>query len=293
MRAAARTTSSITESLVAVLQLTSTNDKQENLKVARDLIEKSSALGAKVVFLPECFDFVGEDKKNSLELAEPLDGPTITSYREIAAKQNVWLSLGGFHEKVSLKDSIGMHNTHILLNNHGEIVGRYCKAHLFDVAVLGGAILMESEYVIPGKEISEPIATPVGKIGLQVQCYDLRFPELSIAQTQLGADILTYPSAFTVPTGMAHWEVLLRARAIENQCYVIASAQTGRHNANRQSYGHTMVIDPWGTVIAQCQEGIGLCLANIDQDYLKQLRESMPVWKHRRNDIYNNPLKGK
>lgn len=152
--------------------------------------------------------------------------------------------------------------------------------------------IMESDYVIPGERIVPPVETPVGKVGLAI-CYDMRFPELSLTLAKMGADILTFPSAFTFATGAAHWETLLRARAIESQCYVVAAAQTGTHNNKRSSWGHAMVVDPWGTVIAQCSEGTGVAIAHIDSSYVQQVRSSMPVWQHRRNDLYAemSPLK--
>lgn len=281
--------SSSPDVLIAVCQMTSTNNKDENIKTATNLITESSCLGAKVVFLPECFDYVGENRQQSIELAESLDGPIITACTNLARENKVWLSLGGYHEKGPVEDIARVYNTHLVIDDKGEIQRKYRKTHLFDVEISGGAIMKESEYVIPGEEMVNPVKTPAGNVSLQI-CYDLRFPELSIAQTQLGAEILTFPSAFTVITGMAHWEVLLRARAIENQCYVVAAAQSGAHNEKRQSYGHSMVIDPWGKIIAQCEEGIGICLANVSKDYLKKIRKEMPVWNHRRNDIYNNPL---
>ena len=163
----------------------------------------------------------------------------------------------------------------------------YNKTHLFDVNIPGSVALNESAYVTPGAVITPPVDTPLGKLGLGV-CYDLRFPEFSQALTRAGAQILTYPSAFTVKTGMAHWESLLRARAIETQCYVIAAAQTGQHNDKRSSYGHSMIVDPWGVVLAQCGEGVGVATANIDLDYLASVRTNMPVQTHRRADLYGD-----
>lgn len=147
--------------------------------------------------------------------------------------------------------------------------------------------MRESSSTLPGPRLEPPVSTPAGKLGLAV-CYDMRFPELSLALVQAGAEILTYPSAFGSVTGPAHWEVLLRARAIETQCYVVAAAQCGRHHENRMSYGHSMVVDPWGTVVAQCSEGPGLCLAHINLGYLRQLRQHLPVIQHRRPNLYSN-----
>ncbi|NXG62887.1 NIT1 amidase, partial [Hemiprocne comata] len=167
----------------------------------------------------------------------------------------------------------------------GRLVAAYRKTHLCDVELEGRVTMKESGFTNPGSEILPPVSTPAGKLGLSI-CYDLRFPEVSLALRHAGAEILTSPSAFTVPTGSAHWEVLLRARAIETQCYVVAAAQTGQNHERRVSYGHAMVVDPWGAVVAQCHEGPGLCYAEIDLGYLHRIRREMPVLNHRRHDLY-------
>lgn len=149
--------------------------------------------------------------------------------------------------------------------------------------------LVESEFSNPGEKVNPPVPTPVGKVGQGI-CYDLRFPEFAISMAKAGADILTYPSSFTVPTGADHWEVLLRARAIENQCYVVSAAQVGVHNPKRSSWGHSMVVDPWGAVIAQCGDGVGLALAIIDPQHHQRARSRLPVWTDRRPDIYGEVL---
>merc|ERR1712062_468002 len=180
--------------------------------------------------------------KETFELAETLDGPIISAIKKIALEKRIWVSLGGFHQKIS-DDKLS--NSHILINENGNIVQIYNKIHLFDAPLVN---LEESKYVKAGEKIQKPIVTPIGNVSLGI-CYDLRFPQFSTTQRINGAHILTYPSAFTVPTGEAHWECLLRARAIENQCWVIAAAQCGNHNPNRSSYGHSMVVDPWGKVV--------------------------------------------
>ncbi|NXL88432.1 NIT1 amidase, partial [Alectura lathami] len=167
----------------------------------------------------------------------------------------------------------------------GRMVAAYRKTHLCDVELEGRVAMRESSFTNPGTEIVPPVSTPAGKLGLSI-CYDLRFPEISLALRHAGAEILTYPSAFTFPTGSAHWEALLRARAIECQCYVVAAAQTGRNHESRVSYGHTLVADPWGTVVAQCGESPGLCYAEIDLEYLRRVRREIPVHSHRRPDLY-------
>ena len=279
----------------AIVQVTCTSDKVSNFNRIKTLIEQAvSNHNASVVFLPEAFDFIGESTNETLQLAEPIDGPLITQYRDLAQALKVSLSLGGFHEAIT--DNEGtvskIKNTHLMINEDGSIIAKYSKCHLFDVEIPEKNLkLKESDYVIPGAEICRPVSTSIGHVGLGI-CYDLRFPELSIAlgrNNSIGheADILTYPSAFTIPTGSAHWEVLLRARAIENQCYVVAAAQTGVHNKKRSSYGHSMIVDPWGSIVAQCSEGEGVSSAYINLDYLQKLRRNMPVWSHRRNDMYS------
>jgi predicted amidohydrolase/diadenosine tetraphosphate (Ap4A) HIT family hydrolase len=271
--------------MAAVIQLCCTDDKQANFERASALVREARRRGAALAMLPEACDYIGNSAKQTLELAEPLEGPTLKSYRELARSENVALSLGGLH--VLAEDGRRVRNTHVLLGADGEVLATYCKTHLFniDMSSSGGPRLQESDYVEPGTSITNPVSTPVGQVGLGI-CYDLRFAEFSSTLAARGAEILTYPSAFTVATGMAHWEVLLRGRAVETQCYVAAAAQTGRHNDKRASFGHSMIVDPWGTVLARCGEGEGLALAEIKPDYIQSVRRSMPVSQHRRKDLY-------
>ncbi|XP_076055686.1 ntrilase and fragile histidine triad fusion protein NitFhit isoform X2 [Oratosquilla oratoria] len=271
--------------LVAVAQMTSTADKEKNYLDCKYLIEKAVNLGAKMVFLPEACDYIASSKEEMLALSESLHGSTVQSYCLLAAQKKVWLSLGGLHIKEL--DETKLKNTHMIINDKGDIVSKYVKTHLFDVQLPEKNVdLRESAKVQEGSSIGTVIRTPVGLLASSI-CYDLRFPELSILHRRLGAQILTFPSAFTVPTGLAHWEPLLRARAIENQCYVIAAAQTGHHNQKRASYGHALVIDPWGAVVAQVSEGTNIALAEIDLQYLEKIRRNMPVVQHRREDLYH------
>ncbi|XP_053134783.1 deaminated glutathione amidase [Hemicordylus capensis] len=272
--------------LIAVCQVTSTPDKEHNFACCSQLVRQAAQRGACVVFLPEAFDFIGSSVEETLSLAEPLEGDHVQRYVSLARECGVWLSLGGFHERGKDWESTRrIYNCHLLLDPKGALVAAYRKTHLFDVELEGRVSLRESAFTNPGPQIVPPVDTPAGKVGLAV-CYDLRFPEISLALARDGAEILTYPSAFTTTTGAAHWEVLLRARAIETQCYVVAAAQTGQHHDRRTSYGHALVVDPWGSVVAQCQEGPGLCLAQIDLAYLRRIREEMPVFRHRRPDLY-------
>lgn len=279
-------TDSPAKPLIAVCQLTSNFDKEQNFATCSQLICEAARRGTSMVFLPENFDYIGRSTEETLNQAETLEGDLMQRYTKLARESGMWLSLGGFHEKGSdWENDQKIHNSHVIVDNKGSIVSVYHKAHLFDVEIAGRVSLRESKFTIPGSEILPPVNTPVGKVGLAV-CYDLRFPEMSLTLVQEGAELLTFPSAFTLTTGLAHWEVLLRARAIETQCYVVAAAQTGSHNERRTSYGHAMVVDPWGSVIAQCQEGTGLCYAEVNLDYLHRIRQEMPIFNHRRRDLY-------
>ncbi|XP_019695809.1 deaminated glutathione amidase [Harpegnathos saltator] len=281
-----RCISTMTNPLIAVCQMRSISNKIKNLEVVTSLAMEAKRRSAAIAFFPEACDYLADNKKDIVAMAEPLTGQTVESYKEIAAKNNIWLSLGGIHEALP-DDAQKIYNTHILINNEGQLVAAYRKIHLFDMDNKDtGVRLMESDYVMKGVEIVPPIATPIGKLALSI-CYDMRFPELSLILRNMGAQILTYPSAFTYQTGAAHWEVMLRARAIENQCYVVAAAQTGAHNKKRVSWGHAMIVDPWGAVVAQCAEKTGIATAEIDLELLEKVRKNMPCEEHRRTDLYS------
>ena len=271
---------------IAAVQMTSSSDKESNKSQATSLILRAKELGAKVIYLPECLDYVSEIKSKAVEESETLDGELITYYKCLAKENGLWLSLGGFHEKGPEGEN-RVYNSHVMINDGDEIKGLYRKTHLFDVDIKDGIRLKETDFTIPGDTIGPPVNTPCGNVGLGI-CYDLRFTELSTSLIQQGAEILTYPSAFTVPTGKAHWEVLLRSRAIENQCYVVAAAQVGQHNKKRVSYGHAMIVDPWGKVLGDCGENTGVITAEIDLSYLVKRREEMPIKNHRRHDLYGH-----
>ncbi|XP_017537957.1 deaminated glutathione amidase [Pygocentrus nattereri] len=278
--------------LAAVCQMTSTPDKEANFTACKRLVEQSKDGGASMVFLPEGFDYIGSNREETLQLSESLQGDLITRYTQLAKKLNVWLSLGGFHERGhDWENDRRIYNSHVIINGQGEVVSVYRKGHLFDVELTGkGVSLKESAFTIPGPSLVPPVQTPVGKVGLGI-CYDLRFPELSLALQRQGAEILTYPSAFTVATGVAHWEVLLRARAIETQCFVLAAAQVGAHHAKRSSYGHAVAVDPWGVVMGDCGgTDVGVAMVEIDLLRLQDIRKDMPVQQHRREREYYSAL---
>lgn len=271
--------------VAAVCQVTATPDKEANFSACKQLVEEAKERGAGMVFLPEGFDYIGSSREETLSLSESLTGDTISLYAQLARKLEVWLSLGGFHERGhDWESDRRIYNSHIIINDKGDIISVYRKSHLFDVELPEkGVSLKESAFTIPGPSLTSPVQTPIGKVGLGI-CYDLRFPELSAALQRHGAEILTYPSAFTVATGAAHWEVLLRARAIETQCFVLAAAQVGRHHEKRSSYGHALAVDPWGEVLGDCgREKPGMVLVEIDLEKVRSTRRNMPVRQHRRD----------
>ncbi|KAI7896072.1 putative NIT2-nitrilase [Mucor mucedo] len=271
--------------LAAVGQFCATCIVSFNKTTCQDLVRQASQRGAKMIFLPEASDFVSKDKEQTLDLTRPLnDSEFLKGLVETAQEHKIWVSVG-VHESSNVSDKV--YNTHVVLNHQGRIVSTYRKLHLFNVDIEGGPRLMESDGTLQGDQLPDLIQTPLGKLGLET-CYDMRFPELSLALRTKGAQLLAFPSAFTIKTGMAHWEVLLRARAIETQSYVFAAAQIGQHNEKRASYGNSMIVDPWGTVLARCPDTTepSVVMANVDLDYLTKIRTEMPVMQHRRNDIY-------
>uniref|UniRef100_A0A914CTR1 Nitrilase and fragile histidine triad fusion protein NitFhit n=1 Tax=Acrobeloides nanus TaxID=290746 RepID=A0A914CTR1_9BILA len=249
------------------------------------MIKRAKQRDCQMAFFPECFDYIGRNRDETIALGIEEDGQYINQFREVAREHRIWLSLGGFHNKDPSKNCLPF-NTYLVLDENGETRSRYDKLHLFNLDLPGRIRLMESEFSTAGTDLVLPVDTPIGKLGTAI-CYDVRFPELSLWQRYKGAQILSYPAAFTVNTGLAHWETLLRARAIETQCYVVAAAQTGKHNEKRSSYGHSMVVDPWGAVIAQCSETVDMCFAEISLDYLDEVRALQPVLDHRRSDLYS------
>jgi predicted amidohydrolase len=267
---------------VAAVQMTSTADVEQNLKAALSLCEQAIADGAEVVVVPECFAYLGPEE-GKFAIAEDLPpagegGPILARCQALAKRTGKELVLGGFYERTS--DPKRVRNACVHLGGDGSVRAVYRKIHLFDVDLADGTTLRESAGVEAGTEIVAT-ETAFGTLGLSV-CYDLRFPELYRALVDKGAIALAVPAAFTLTTGKDHWHVLLRARAIESQCYVIAAAQTGKHFGTRVSYGHALVCDPWGTILAECGEGEGYALATIDYAAIERVRGALPSLRHRR-----------
>jgi predicted amidohydrolase len=263
---------------VAAVQMTSTPDVEHNLNRALSLSREAAEDGAKLVVLPECVAHLGPGK-SKLAHAEflPEGGAILDRFAEFASTQRVDLIIGGFWEKA---DADHVYNTSVHLGPDGAVKAAYRKIHLFDVDLPDGTRLRESDTMLAG---NAPVITEtcVGTLGMSI-CYDVRFPELYRRLVDQGATVLTVPAAFTLTTGKDHWHLLLRARAIEAQCYVIAAAQTGLHFGDRRSYGHALICDPWGTVIAECGEGEGLAIGYVDPTVTAKVRAALPSLKHRR-----------
>ena len=268
--------------LAAAVQMTSVSDVDKNLAQAEDLIQLAVNRGAELVCLPENFSFLGDESeqtKLSTEIAEKSEKFLIT----IAQRYQILLLGGGFPVPVASNngDQGKMYNTALLIGREGEELARYRKMHLFDVNLPDGNTYRESATVLAGSELPPVyVSEKYGGLGLSV-CYDVRFPELYRHLSQLGANVLFVPAAFTAFTGKDHWQVLLQARAIENTSYVIAPAQVGMHTPRRQSHGHAMIVDPWGIVLADAGDRIGVAIAEIQPSRIDQIRRQMPSLQHR------------
>jgi deaminated glutathione amidase len=264
---------------VAAIQMTSNHIVADNLLVAGQLLKKAKDSGAAIACLPENFSFIGLKDADKLQIAEADgDGPVQAFLRDTARQLQLWI-LGG--TTVLKGDSpTRVANASLLIDADGERVARYDKIHLFDVNIPGGnERYLESTHVTPGRKVV--IAdTPVGKLGLSV-CYDMRFPELYRELVTQGAEWLAMPAAFTVPTGRAHWETLLRARAIENLCYVVAPAQAGTHSSGRETYGDTLIVDYWGQVVSRLAKGSGVITAELDLAKQADTRARFPALENR------------
>jgi len=264
----------------ACVQLNTAADTAANVVAAAGLVREAAAAGAHLIVLPETWAFKGR-RAGILGSAEPVDGPSNAVLRGLAAELGVFVLAGSHYEPSPYPDRV--YNTSALFGPEGGLVAAYRKIHLFD-AVSGTTVYRESDVLTPGAEIVTAEVDGV-TVGLTV-CYDLRFPELYSALALRGAEVLLVPAAFTHFTGAAHWEVLLRARAIENGCFVVAPDQTGTHLPERRCFGHSMIVDPWGTVLARLDEEVGVCLADLDLEALVRVREQIPSLAGRRPEVY-------
>jgi predicted amidohydrolase len=261
---------------VAVCQLNSRADRSANLAVARDLLGRAAAAGADLAVLPEYTDFLG--RASAAPPPEPVDGSYGKALAAAAAEHRMWVVAGSFHERGPDPDRT--YNTSLVFDRSGGLVSAYRKIHLYDVEIPGRVSYLESRSVAPGNDCVTVDVAGL-RVGLSI-CYDLRFPELYRRLAGAGAQLLLVPAAFMLHTGRDHWEVLLRARAIENQCYVAAAAQIGDHDPGRTCFGRSMVVDPWGTVLAQAPDEIGVTVADLDLDRLARIRSELPSLANRR-----------
>lgn len=264
--------------LAACVQMCSGTDVHANLTTAAKLLNDAARLGAGLAVLPENFAFMSGSEQDKRAVAEDGDNSRILAFLSGQAKRHGMYIVGG---TLALKTDVqpGLRNASPFFSPAGDCLATYDKMHLFDVD-LPGESYRESEVVAAG---AAPVMADCGpfRLGMSV-CYDLRFPELYRHYSQHGCHLLSVPAAFTVPTGRAHWEILLRARAIENQCYVLAAAQSGSHPGGRKTWGHSMLVDPWGEVLDECLEEEGLAMANVSMKRIEGIRAMLPALTHRR-----------
>jgi deaminated glutathione amidase len=262
---------------VAVCQLNARDDRDTNLKVARDLLDRAAAAGADLAGLPEYVDYLGRSAGEPAP--ESVSGEFATFFSDAARELGMWVHAGSFHE--TGPDEQHTYNTSLVFDRNGGLAATYRKIHLYDVEIPGRVSYRESAGVAAGPDVVAVDIEGV-RFGLSI-CYDLRFPELyrqlAVAQA---ATVLVVPAAFMMHTGRDHWEVLLRARAIENQCYVVAAGQIGAHDPDRTCFGRSMVVDPWGTVVAQAPDEIGLTIADLDPERVTTIRTQVPSLANRR-----------
>jgi predicted amidohydrolase len=257
--------------LAAVVQTSSGPDRARNLTRTGELVAEAAAKGAQLVVLPEVVAWRGPREDESAN-TEPIPGPTSEAMASLACLHRIVLCAGSWLERGA--DGGRPFNTTCVFGRDGRLLARYRKIHLFDVEIPGQVTVKESATRAPGSEATT-VETGLGTLGLSI-CYDVRFPELYRRLARAGAELLVVPSAFTAPTGEAHWDVLVRARAIENQCYVLAANQSGRSPHGFSDYGNSMIVDPWGIVLARAPDGEGIALAEIDRERLRRVRRELP-----------------
>lgn len=267
--------------IMAVVQMDSQSDKQANLAKVEKFVAEAARRNANFVSFPENVNYIG-DADGKKASAEIIPGTTSKIFSKLAIKHKLWIHCGSYAEKIPNEDRV--YNISIVVNPKGDIVSRYRKIHLYDVDISNGPAVKESAAVVPGKDI-ESFKTDFGLMGLTI-CYDMRFPELYRILALRGAKLIFVPANYTLFTGKDHWEVVLRTRAIENQCFIVAPGQCGIKPAF-QAYGRSMVIDPWGTVIAQASDGEGLCLTEIDIARVDAIRQQLPSLPNRKPESYN------
>jgi len=274
----------------ACVQFTAGPDPEPNLGTVSDLIRRARDVGADFILTPEASNFIESGRRRREKARREAEDPFLAGMRSVARETGAWLLIGSLvidptGEPKAAAGETRLANRSFLVDPGGKIVARYDKIHMFDIDLPGGESYRESNAYRPGGG-AVVVETPWGRLGMSV-CYDLRFPYLYRELAHSGADFLTVPSVFTVPTGQAHWHVLLRARAIENGCFVVAPAQWGEHAAGRRSYGHSLVVDPWGEVLADAGEGVGIVSARIEVGRIAEVRRMVPSLQHDRQ--FANP----
>jgi predicted amidohydrolase len=267
------------------IQFTAGPDPEPNLRQVGELIRRARDAGADFIMTPEASNLIESGKRRRDKARREADDPFLAGMRELARELGIWLLLGSLvidpsGEPGATEGEERLANRSFLLDAAGGVVARYDKIHMFDIDLPGGESYRESNAYRPGGK-TVVAETPWGRLGMSV-CYDVRFPHLYRALAQAGADFLSVPSVFTVPTGRAHWHVLLRARAIENGSFVLAPAQWGEHTAGRKSYGHSLIVDPWGEVLADGGEAVGIVTARVDPGRIGEARRTVPSLTHDR-----------
>lgn len=265
---------------IAILQSCTGIDPVKSAGVLTDAIAEAAAGGADMLFTPEMSGMLDRDRKRgATQLRGEADDPVLAAVRDAAAKAGLWVHLGSLALKGE-EEGARLANRGFVIDDLGAVRARYDKIHLFDVDLATGESWRESAAYAPGAD-AVAVDTPWGRLGLSI-CYDIRFPDLYRALSNAGADMMAIPAAFTVPTGKAHWHVLLRARAIESGCWIIAAAQAGRHEDGRETFGHSLVVDPWGEIVLDMSDIQGLGYADIDPARVAEVRSRIPALDHRR-----------
>lgn len=264
---------------IALFQSTTGIEPEANAKALVDAIDQASAGAAEVLFTPEMSGLLDRDSARAAKsLRREENDPTLAAIRDAAKRNHLWVSIGSL---AVLNEDGKIANRSYVIDREGQIRARYDKIHLFDVDLPTGESWRESNTYSPGQGVVLVNGTPVGKLGLTI-CYDLRFPGLFARLAESDADVISVPAAFTVPTGKAHWHILLRARAIEAGLFVVAAAQVGRHEDGRQTFGHSLVVDPWGEVLLDMRDQPGVGFADIDLKRISDVRSRIPALNHRR-----------
>jgi nitrilase len=266
---------------IGLSQMNSRDNKQENLAAAERSIKELADKGAQLIMLPEHFNFLGPEALRR-ENAEPLDeSPSLDRIRILAAKLKVHVHIGSYLEQ----DGNRFFNTGVVFDHNGEKIARYRKIHLFDVEIPGGKSYRESDTISPGDEV---VTFSIGTFNFgMATCYDLRFPELFRRLGEMGADVILLPAAFTLQTGRDHWELLLRARAVENLCWVAAAGQWGAAPPDHMTFGRSMVVNPWGLVVSQAPDGVSTITAQLDLETIRAIRTKFPALSHIRRDLFS------